>query len=122
MFPDVEENHIMKQMQTENNGEAELETEGTGGIFFNNRSYYLYSILFFLPSFSWYNFVTPPTPLTHRPTKKKKKESSLATLTFIPSGCCMSHSLCLVFSFAWFNPNKLADKPQVVIIFGQLYD
>lgn len=30
----------MKQMQTENNGEAELETEGPGGISFNNHFYY----------------------------------------------------------------------------------
>lgn len=32
IFPDVQENLILKQMQTENNGEAELETEGPGGI------------------------------------------------------------------------------------------
>lgn len=43
MFPDVQENLIVKQMQTESNGEAELEAEGPGGIFFNSL-YLLYYV------------------------------------------------------------------------------
>lgn len=39
----------MKQMQTENNGEAELETEGPGGIFFFSTITLLSLVLFFPP-------------------------------------------------------------------------
>lgn len=50
MFPDVQENLIVKQMQTESNGEAELEAEGPGGIFFQQS---LFVVL------CWY---PPPRP------------------------------------------------------------
>lgn len=90
MFPDVEENLIMKQMQTENNGEAELETEGPGGIFFNSHFHCHYYLLFSPPDFSRYDFVAPPDPLTHG---LQKEIPSLAILIENPCGCFTSHGV-----------------------------
>lgn len=73
IFPDVQENLILKQMQTENNGEAELETEGPGGIFFNSLFYCCrYYFCFFPPpgfSLIWFCHTSP---LSHGPPREKK--------------------------------------------------
>lgn len=72
IFPDVQENLIMKQMQTENNGEAELETEGPGGIFFNSLFYYCRYYFCFFPPWFLPDMILSHLPSVPRPSRKKK--------------------------------------------------
>lgn len=81
MFPDMQESLIIKQMQTENSGEAELETQGPGGIFFQQSLLLLsLSLLFFPPCFLPDMILSHPHHLGH-PNPWKRNEKKKKTLT-----------------------------------------
>lgn len=87
IFPDVQETPLMKQLQTADSGEAEMETESPGGIF--HRLFTCFPLLEFI-IFTPTLFLSPDSPHSH---------SDWKSLVFLSHSICLVFFLCMVIVF-----------------------